>query len=38
MKVNKLEIYGIGRLVNKLFYFSRDSKKNYDNEGSGRKK
>ena len=35
MKVNKLQTYGIDRLVNKVFYLSRDSRKDNDDEGSG---
>ena len=31
MKVNKLQTYGIDRLVNKVFYFNHDGRK--DNGG-----
>ena len=38
MKENKLQTYGIDRLVKKVFYFSRDGCKDNSDEGSRQKK
>ena len=38
MKENKLQTYDIDRLVKKVFYFSRDGRKDNSDEGSRRKK
>ena len=38
MKENKLQTYGIYRLVKEVFYFSRDGRKDNSDEGSRRKK
>ena len=38
MKENKLQTYGIDRLMKKVFYFSCDGRKDNSNEGSRRKK